>query len=418
MPDPNEESTTIRILTEYFYPEETSTAQLLTELATGLADNHDVRVVTSYPNYHPEDTDWSLPPCERHEGVLINRLRATRFHKDWVPLRVINWITFTVLSCIYLLRHSCPSDRHLVLSNPPILPLAAWFTNRFKNIEYSYLLYDMYPDMPIGLGYLDADSLIARFWESAMRSIYRDADHIIVLGESMERRLVKKMGDDPSFSADKIEIISNWEDGEFIRPQSKADNEFAREHRTVDKFTLVYSGNIGRYHDVGTAIDAIEILEKNGHDGIQLLVIGDGGRKEEYQQRVSRSDIKNVEFLPFQPLERLPESLTCGDASLVAIEEEMEGICVSSKLYSSLAAGQPVLAIVAENDEVARVVQKYDCGAHASPGDSDAVADILEFWSTHPEEIQRLGQNARECFEQNFTKEHAIDAYRDFFTET
>ena len=418
MADSDGEHPTLRILTEYFRPEESSTAQLLTELATGLADEFDVRVATAYPNYHSDETESSLPAREHQDGVEITRMRATRFHKDSVPLRVINWVTFTILACVHLLKHSDPDDRHLVLSNPPILPFAAWVTNRIHDIEYTYLIHDMYPDMPIGLGYLNGDGVIARSWENAIRAVYRDTDHIVVLGESMKRRLTEKMADDPEFSPDKIEVIHNWEDEKFVQPMNKSENDFAHKQGTTDKFTLVYSGNIGRYHDVGTAIEAIEILESRGYDDIQLLVIGEGGRKEEYQRKVSRSNIENVEFLPFQPMERLPESLTCGDASLVAIDEEMEGICVSSKLYSSLAAGDPVLAIVADGDEVARVVREYDCGAHATPGSPEEVADILEHWANNPQEVHRLGQNARECFEQNFTKQHALSAYKQHFAST
>lgn len=36
-------------------------------------------------------------------------------------------------------------------------------------------------------------------------------------------------------------------------------------------------------------------------------------------------------------------------------------MCVSSKLYSALAAGMPVLAIVGGGDEVARFVRECDC---------------------------------------------------------
>jgi glycosyltransferase involved in cell wall biosynthesis len=403
----------VRILTEYFHPEEASTAQLMTELATGLAGEFEVSVVTAMPNYHEDDRSADIDSRSRHRGVDISRLRSTRFDKDSIPLRVINWITFTGLTLLHLLRRGGDDDALVVLSNPPVLPFAAWAHKRIRGTPYAYVIYDMYPDMPIGLGVLAEDGIVARLWERAIRMVYRDADRIVVLGESMERRLDRKMADDPGFDSGKIEIIPNWEDGEFLQPVEKTENEFAREQGTTDAFTLLYSGNIGRYHDVGTAIDAIEILEQRGREDIQLLVIGEGGRKPGYQQRVADRDIEHVRFLPFQPLEKLPETLTCGDASLVAIDEVMEGICVSSKLYSSLAVGDPVLAVVADGDEVARVVREHDCGAHARPGEPESVADILERWADDPELTDRLGENARACFEENYRKEHAVTAYAD-----
>lgn len=402
----------VRIITEYFHPEEASTAQLMTELAVGLTDDFDVSVTTAYPNYHEEDTSKNAGKYSQYHGVDISRVRSTRFHKDRVPLRILNWITFTVLVFFRLLRDEA-ADISVVLSNPPILPFAAWAHKRLTGTPYAYVIYDMYPDMPVGLGVISGDGIVARLWEHGIRRVYRDADRIVVLGESMERRLDQKMADDPAFDSEKIEVIPNWEDGEFIEPVDKSENDFAAEQGTTDTFTLLYSGNIGRYHDVGTAIDAIEVLEARGRDDIQLLVIGEGGRKAGYRRRVESRGIENVRFLPFQPVEKLPETLTCGDASLVAIDEVMEGMCVSSKLYSSLAAGKPVLAVVGEDDEVARVVREHDCGAYARPGDADRVADILERWADDPERVDAVGENARNCFERNYTKDHAVSAYAE-----
>jgi glycosyltransferase involved in cell wall biosynthesis len=407
----------VTILTEYFYPEEASTAQLLTELASGLTDSLDVSVVTAYPNYHDENRERAVPRRETHDGIDVHRVRSTRFDKDRIPLRVVNWLTFAVFVFVRLLRCGRSDDVRLVLSNPPILPFVTWVLKRLRGTPYVYLIYDMYPDMPIGLGVISEDGIVARVWESAIRMVYHDADRIVVLGESMEQRLVEKMADDPEFDPEKIAVIPNWEDEEFIRPMSKFDNEFAAEHDTREQFTLLYSGNVGRFHELETAIDAIETLEDRGRDDVQLLIIGEGARKDDLVQRMDRRDIENVRFLPFQPLDRLPETLTCADASLVGIKPEMEGMCVSSKLYSSLAAGMPVLAVVGEDDEVARVVRENDCGAYVSPGDADAAASVLARWADDAERAAEAGQNARTTLENNYTRKHAIRAYTSLLAE-
>ena len=405
----------ITILTEYFYPEEASTAQLLTELTTGLTDAFDVSVVTAYPYYHDEDRERSVPRRETHDGVDVHRVRSTRFDKDRIPLRVVNWLSFALSVFVRLLRRGDADDARLVLSNPPILPFVTWVLNRLQGTPYVYLIYDMYPDMPVGLGVISEDGLVARAWEAAIRMVYRDADRIVVLGDSMEQRLVEKMADDPEFDPDKIEVVPNWEDEEFIQPMSKSDNEFAAEQNTREKFTLLYSGNIGRYHELETAIDAVSLLEDRGRSDVQLLIIGDGARKDELRSRVERRGVENVRFLPFQPLERVPETLTCADASLVGIVPEMEGICVSSKLYSSLATGQPVLAVVGECDEVARVVRDSECGAFVEQGNAERAADVLASWADDQQRVDELGANARTTFENNYTTDHAIDDYADLF---
>lgn len=408
----------VRILTEYFHPEEASTAQLMTELATGLTEEFEVSVVTAMPNYHADDRSVDIDSRSHYRGVDVSRLRSTRFDKDSLPLRVINWVSFTALTLFHLLRRGGDEDVFLVLSNPPILPFAAWAHKRIRGTPYVYVIYDMYPDMPVTLGMISEDSIVARAWERAMQMLYRDADRIVVLGDSMERRLTEKHGNDSEFDPDKIEVIPNWEDGKFIRPQDKHKNEFACEHGTVEPFTLLYSGNIGRFHELRTAVDAIKRLESQGRTDIQLLIIGEGAQKTDLKEYVKLEEIENVRFLPFQPLELLPETLTCADASLVGIQQRMVGMCVSSKLYSSLAAGMPILGIVGEGDEVARVLNKHDCGTHVLPGDSGTAADVLARWADDRALVEELGRNARTCFEARYTKNHAVSAYEDLLLST
>lgn len=405
-----ESTPSVTVLTEYFSPEEASTAQLITELTTGLTDQFDLSVVTGRPSYHSTDRQTSVPRRETHDGLDITRVQATRFDKDALPLRVINWLSFTLLAFLQLIRRR-DTDTVLTFSNPPILPFAAWLYGRLTGTPYVYVVYDMYPDMIVKLGYLSERNPLVRLWGWGMRGVYRDADRVVVLGDSMRHRLETKMTDESGFDVDDIAIIENWEDGDFIQPAKKDENDFAREQGTVDQFTLLYSGNVGRFHELETAIDAIGILEARGRTDAQLLIIGEGARKEALIERVERQGIDNVRFLPFQPLERLPKTLTCGDASLVGIKPEMAGTCVSSKLYSSLAAGMPVLAVVGEGDEVTRTVKACDCGEHVIPGDPGRAADILARWADNTQLVDRLGENARACFEERYTLDRALTEY-------
>jgi len=410
-----ERKPSVTVLTEYFHPEEASTAQLMTELTTALTDRFDMSVLTARPNYHQDDRAASAPCREAHEGVTVSRVPSTRFDKDSLVLRVVNWVSFTLLALLSLVGDRRDRDTLLVLSNPPILPFVAWTYKRITGTPYAYLIYDVYPDMAVELDYLSPGNPVVRLWEWGMRAVYRDADRVVVLGESMRERVETKMADDPGFDPEDVVVIPNWEDGDFIEPHEKTDNDFAVEHGTVDRFTLLYSGNVGRFHELRTAVDAVEVLEQRDRTDIQLLIIGEGAQKADLEAYVERRDIENVRFLPFQPLDRLPETLTCGDASLVGIKSGMVGMCVSSKLYSSLAAGMPVLAVVGEGDKVARTVDACDCGAHVLPGDAERAADVLAGWADDPETTERTGRNARECFERHYTLERVVERYGALF---
>jgi len=113
----------------------------------------------------------------------------------------------------------------------------------------------------------------------------------------------------------------------------------------------------------------------------------------------------------------LPYSLTAGDASVVTVSEGMEGLCVSSKLYTSLATGQPSLVISSPDDDEARIIESYDAGVQVRQGDVDRVVEVVDRWQSDPELVERLGQNAGEAFEANFTKGHCVDDYYRLLSE-
>ena len=81
--------------------------------------------------------------------------------------------------------------------------------------------------------------------------------------------------------------------------------------------------------------------------------------REYYELLSDRSPTVEDElrFLPYQPWEDLPYSLTSADVSVVAVKEGFEGIVVSSKLYTAMAARQPVLVIAQGDDDEARIVE-------------------------------------------------------------
>jgi glycosyltransferase involved in cell wall biosynthesis len=230
----------------------------------------------------------------------------------------------------------------------------------------------------------------------------------------MKGRLDAKGG--PAFDDDKVRVIHNWEDEEFITPVPKSENPFSREHGLDDQFTVLYSGNIAEFHDLETLVGAA--AELDGEE-VQFLIIGEGDNKERIVELAERHGLRGdtVEFLPYQPWERLPYSLTAGDVSVVAVKEGFEGVVVSSKLYTAMAAGRPVLTIANANDDEARIVDRFDAGVHVEQGATEEVAAAIRRWKRDPEFRDRQGRNARTAFEEHFVKDAAVDRYYEMLSE-
>ena len=403
------------LVTEYFHPDTASTGQLMTDLAVGLqARGLSMTVFTGQPNYHSGENE-KQPTKERYEGVDINRIRAPQLRQSSFVRRGFNWIVFTICMFFALLLSDALENREIIfVSNPPFLPIAMWPVCRLRGWDYTYIVYDLYPDFTIEAGYFERNGVVDQVWSRLSAAIFHDAKHIVALGPVMHDRISHVAG--TNFDSEKVAIIHNWEDGEFIEPKAKANNWFSEEHDLIDTFTLLYSGNIGENHDLETVVRAGAAFED---DDTKLVIIGEGDNKDAIVELADRLDVRGntVEFLPYQPLEDLPYSLTAGDVSIVSVERGLEGICVSSKLYTALAAGQPVLLIAHPKSDEARILDTCDAGIRVTQGDTEGVKAALETWRSDPELLNKQGYNARTSFETRFTKDHALDRYYRLLSE-
>ncbi|QIO20862.1 glycosyltransferase family 4 protein [Haloarcula sp. JP-L23] len=397
------------LVTEYFHPDTASTGQLLTELAVGLEDRGlDMTVYTGQPNYHSGENE--MQPLESvHEGVLVKRIRAPQLRQSSLARRLFNWVVFSLWMFVTLLLSRTHRPRELVfVSNPPFLPIVLWPVCWIRGWEFTYIVHDLYPDQPVELGYIRRGGVIDVVWSELHRHVFHAADHVVALGPVMKEQIVRNAN--PGFKPSKVEIIHNWEDEEFIEPVEKENNPFSEKHDLIDPFTVIYSGNIGEFHDLETIVKAAKRLED---DSFRLLIIGEGDNKPTIVSLAEQLDIAGdtVRFLPYQPHEDLPYSLTSGDVSLVTIQQGFEGVCVSSKLYTALAAGLPVLCIAQPTNDEAKIISQADAGLTVPQGDVDGVVSAIERWIENPDLVSSHGKNARQTFEARFTKRHSVDKY-------
>ncbi len=400
------ESPEVRLLSEYFHPEPASTAQLMTELAAGLQqEGFDVHAYTAQPTYQGQDRE-KLSGEEKHRGVDIHRIDATRFDKSRLFLRVVNWLTY----CLPLLMRltfsrSGASRVNLIVTTPPVLPLVGWCLYWLRGDPFVVVEYDVYPDVAVRLGIVSEGSPLVRVWDAVHRTVLGRAEAIVALDENMRELLVEKVGEE---RGDRVRVIPNWEDPDFIQPVDKENNPFAREHGYDEQFTLLYSGNHGLHHDLETVIRAASKLEDRP---VQFVMIGEGARKGTLVDWVEREGLTNVDFHAYQPRERLPKTLTCADVSIVSEDPRVRGVSVSCKLYSSLASGQALLGISASDTEIDRVLRESGAGFRISPGDAAGFVDRVEEWLGDPDRVRTMGNRARAYFLDHFTVEHAVRRY-------
>lgn len=393
----------ISIITEFFPPDYAATGQLIEELVKELENQGvAIRVFTGQPGY--AFTTSEAPASEQIGNILVRRSRSTQIWSGRIRGKAVGGVLFTLRAFLHILRNCRKSDVFLLTSAPPFLPVAGYFSHLLWRFPYVCLIYDLYPDIAIALGVVAKNHWLVKFWRAINRKVWQSSQGIIVLSPAMKERVIAICPE----VADKVSVIHSWGDPKLIVPIAKENNWFAKKHNLVNKFTVLYSGNMGRCHDLDTILATAQQLQ---NQPIQFVCIGGGPKRESFIQDVARLGLKNFLFLPYQEKSVLPYSLTACDLSLVSVEEGLESLVAPSKLYPALAAGRPIAVICPKTSYLPELIADGKFGIAIENGDSNALSEFILQLSSHPQIAEKMGQSAREYLQSNFTPEIIAKQY-------
>lgn len=398
----------LSIITQFYPPDYAATGQFIQELAAQLKHHgFNIHIFTGQPGYAFQSN--TAPAVEYSESLFIKRTRASQIWPKRIRGRALNGLMFCLRSGLHLLKACWRGDILLVTTEPPYLPLLGLLTNLFFGVSYVCLLYDLYPDAAVELNVVRSNNWLVKFWDFINRWIWKQAQAIIVLSPTMKDRVVAKC---PEIEH-KISVIHSWADPNYITPLEKNQNWFAHQHNLVDKFTVLYSGNMGRCHDMETIIKAAEILK---NDPIQFVFIGAGAKQKVCLEKATQQQLNNCLFLPYQDQLTLPYSLTAADLSLVSISAGLEGIIAPSKLYGILASGRPVAAICEKHSYLRPLLAEANCGAAFNNEDAQSLAEFIRFLAADPQLSQHLGTAGRKYLCEHFTPQKIAQQYATVLT--
>lgn len=333
-------------------------------------------------------------------SAQIRIRKSIRYNRRSSFSRLRTWIFFTIHYSFYLTFCRKP-EFVLVTTNPPLALIVTAWISRIRNIPFYILLYDLYPEALSQAGIANESNLIFNIWEKLNRPIFRMAHNIFTLSESMKRAAGKYLTSD-----EKIRVISNWADTSFIHPMPKTSNSFVQAHGLINKFVILYSGNMGLTHDLESLVEAAGRLRDLTE--VVFVLIGDGGKRRALEQLVRSKNVDNVLFLPYQDEYNFPLAMASADVGVVTLGYGAEGISVPSKTYINLAAGLCLLAIAPTASELNRIIQDYKAGFVCEPGRADEIERTIRLLVNDRELLQYYKENALKasCF---FTSEKAYE---------
>jgi colanic acid biosynthesis glycosyl transferase WcaI len=401
----------ILLIGSLYDPDLGPSAPLFTMLSKGLVKlGHQVTVITAVPHYPTGQVTkafrgkWVWQSVE--SGVKVMRVGLPSVNRAKLAQRLVQFVCYQIGATLV----GWNQEYDVILAaNPSLtvgLPFAFLGVFRHKPIVFS--IQDLYPDVGIALGIFKSKfiiNVVAYFERYCMQR-----STIVQIISNSFRPSLHALG----IPDDKMALVYNWVDTDLIHPVSK-DNSFARENNLVNRFVVLYAGNIGLSQGLEQVLDAAELL--TDHDDLLFLFVGDGAGRESLMAEAKKRKMENVRFLPFQPRERLAEVLASADVSLVTLRCGLGVNSVPSKALSNMASGRPIIVSVDETNELSSLVKQADIGLWIPPEDPSALSQAITALMNDQELCERLGRNGRIWAEQNHSPDGASKKFEALLSQ-
>ncbi len=200
-----------------------------------------------------------------------------------------------------------------------------------------------------------------------------------------------------------------------IRPLARADNPCIGEWGLEEKFVVSYMGNMGRFHDLETIMEAARLLKDDA--SMAFVLAGDGHKKKWVHQYVDDYHLTSCHLHSYIDSERYPRALACAHVGLVSLSAGQEGLSVPSKSFAFMAAGIPLVAVMPAECEIARIIEEEGCGVVVRPGDAEGLAAVLRELERDRARVEEMGVRARQAIDRRYNMKEAAKAYLEMVRE-
>jgi glycosyltransferase involved in cell wall biosynthesis len=360
-----------------------------------------VTVITCVPNF-PKGTVFPgyqnrLWQVEILEGIRVIRVWSYITANEGFVRRSLDYMSFMVGATIASLL---VKKVDVVIGTSPqfFTVCAAYVVGLLKRVPWVFELRDIWPESIKAVGSMN-DGFLYHSLEKLELFLYKKASRIIALTQSFKKELVLR-----GITAEKIDVVTNGVDLSLFKPRSK-NKALLTKLGLENQFIVGYIGTIGMAHGLETLIKAAEILQStSGAENIQLIILGDGAKKNNLKQLTAEKQLKNISFIDTVAKSEVGDYWSLLDLSIIHLKKDplFEKV-IPSKLFECMAMGIPILHGVL--GESAEIVSRLGVGKTIAPDHPQVMAqEILHLAMNNPE-LQQIKEAALKAAYQ-FDRKH------------
>ena len=391
------------IISELFYPDETSTAYILTEIANAMASKYDVRVICGPEVYDKHKIRDPNSMVTLDSPIIVYRAEGVKLDKDKFVGKTLRFLLISSRLFHLAKKNLKTEDKVLMVTNPAPLVVLISMLKKKRGFDLNILVHDVFPEniKPAGLRVPNTFyNLLQRIFDKA----YSRADMLIALGRDMKTVLENKV---VRYSQNiKVEVIENWVDVDAIKMLDRNETYLKM---PKNKIVIEYAGNIGRVQGLYFLLNIFKDIHNKE---LEFSFWGTGAEESNLKQFVAKNNLINVKFNGSYFRSQQNVVLNSCDLAVVSLAVGMFGLAVPSKTYNILASGRPILFIGNLNCEIALLIKENNIGFCFDSFDKEGIANFFESLTLDQLTMLRtIGSFARSLAENVYSKQIILNKF-------
>ena len=391
----------ILIVTQYYFPENFKSNDLSFELQKR---GHDVTVLTGLPNY-PEGKLFEGYGIFKNRKQVINGVKVIRSllllrGKGGGVRLFLNYFSFAFFASLkaFFLNFSNKYDAVIVHEPSPITQFyPALLLKKLQNVPVYFWVMDLWPEsLEIAGGV--KNKFVLEFFKNMVIRFYKNSEKILITSKGFKKSILEK-GD----FEEKLEYFPNWAEDAI----SEGDRNYLVPTLPVG-FKVMFAGNVGEAQDLEAIMDAA--LELKNHDEIKFIIVGDGRKMTYVQDVIQKHGLENTVITVGRfPVEAMASFFDKADVMLVSLKDDtIFNLTVPAKVQAYMSASKPIVAML--NGEGEEIIEEAKCGVAVPAGNAKQLAEtILKMSDLPSSELEQMGINSRNFFQQNYQLSTCID---------
>ncbi|MBD1427738.1 glycosyltransferase family 4 protein [Sphingobacterium arenae] len=372
-----------------------------------IAKGHQVTVVCG-----GADDKFNLPIISKYlsrgdvDGIDVIQIRVNTQNTDSISKRAVDFLKYGILGVRLALKERC--DLLFATSTPLTAAIPGIFTKLFrKKNKFVFEVRDLWPELPKALGMkngflLGGMSILEKYG-------YKSADACIGLSPGICKGIKEKSSKDKL-----VKMIPNGCDLELFKRDEEIRRSFSVSGINPSDVVTVFTGAHGVANGIDALLDTAVVLKKRNVRDIKFLFVGNGKEKQRLIERAREQQLNNCIFLDRMSKYELNIIMNRADIGLMVLQNVPAFYYGTSpnKFFDYLSAGLPVV-----NNYpgwLADIIGQNKCGMVVKPGNAEEFADALMYLGNNPEVRLKMGENARQLAESEFSRNDLANEFVTF----